>query len=200
MKESAVALPKPFMTPEEYLQYERASDVRHEYEDGEIFAMSGASREHNLIANNVSSRLTLQLEDRPCEVYQSDMRVRIPATRSYTYPDVVVVCDPPQFEDTQLDTLLNPTVIVEVLSPSTEPYDRGKKLKYYRRIATLQEYILISQEDVSVEQYWKQGDQWLYTALDSLTATLHLPSLACTLALSSIYQKVNFQPKQGPNP
>ena len=131
-----MALPK-FITPEEYLRLERASQEKHEYFKGEIFAMTGATENHNIIAGSTFAALYSELRKKPCQIYPSDMRVRIPATGLYTYPDISVVCGTPEFEDDGLDTLLNPTVIIEVLSPSTEPYDRGKKFQHYRTIPTL---------------------------------------------------------------
>src|SRR5436853_6598822 len=153
--------PKHFYTPQEYLALERKAVCKSEYYTGEIFAMSGASREHNLIVANVTTALNTQLENRECEVYASDMRVRTPDTATYTYPDVIVVCGQPQFEDAEVDTLLNPTLIIEVLSQSTERYDRISKTSYYRTIDSLQEHLLVAQHEVRVEQYLRQPDgQW----------------------------------------
>jgi Uma2 family endonuclease len=187
-----MTLPK-FITPEEYLRLERASQEKHEYFRGEIFAMTGASREHNLIAQNTSRHLGNQLDDRQCEVYQSDMRVRIPTTGLFTYPDVVVVCGIPKFEDDELDTLLNPTILIEVLSSSTEKYDRGTKALYYRSIPSLQEYVLIAQDNVQVEHYRRQEGQWGIADFNSLDSQLTLMSIGCSLNLSDIYKKVTFK-------
>ena len=121
------------LSPQEYLAIERKSETRNEYYNGEMFAMAGASREHNLISVNLLRDIGNQLEDRPCEAYPSDMRVSIEATGLYTYPDVSVVCGEPRFEDREVDTLLNPTVIIEILSPTTEAYDRGFKFRQYRQ-------------------------------------------------------------------
>ncbi len=191
-----MALPK-FITPEEYLHLERASEERHEYFNGEIFAMSGASREHNLISANTNRHIGAQLDELPCELYQSDMRVKITPTGLYTYPDIVISCGTPKFEDTELDTLLNPTVIIEVLSSSTEKYDRGKKFQHYRNISTLKEYLLIAQDNIHIEQFAKQSSLWIYTDANSLDDVLTLASIECTLALSSVYKKVTFKPEQG---
>ena len=152
-------------TPQEYLSLERKSPTRNEYFRGEIFAMAGTSREHSLIAVNLTRRIGNQLEDRPCEVYASDMRVLVDATGLYTYPDVVVVCGEPEFLDREVDTLLNPTVIFEVLSESTEAYDRGVKFGHYRRIPSLREYVLVSQDRMLVERYTRQGNDWLLSEL-----------------------------------
>lgn len=187
------AVPKSYLTPQEYLARERQAETRSEYLRGEMFAMSGASRKHNLIATNVAGELRQQLRDRECEVYQSDMRVRVSPTGLYTYPDVAVVCGEPEFEDAEVDTLLNPKVLVEVLSESTADYDRGGKFTHYRRLPSLQEYVLISQDRPLVEHYVRQGqDEWLLTEQSSLEDTLVLPSIDCQLPFAEIYLKVRF--------
>ncbi|MBL8152650.1 MAG: Uma2 family endonuclease [Anaerolineae bacterium] len=185
------------MTPDEYLAFERGSDARHEYFNGEIYAMSGASRQHNLITANLSRNLGNQLEDRPCEVYQSDMRVKVSATGLYTYPDIVVVCGEPELEDLHLDTLLNPTLLIEVMSPSTERYDRGRKSEQYRRIDSLQEYLLVAQDRPHVEQYWRQTQGWLFQDVAGLDSQISLASIGCTLSLQAVYQKVSFDTDSG---
>lgn len=139
------AQPKPYLTPEEYLAMERVSEAKHEYLAGSIYAMAGGSKRHNRIAGSAYATLYAQLRRRNCVVYPSDMRVKSVQTGLYTYPDITIVCGNEQFEDDIEDTLLNPTVIVEVLSPSTEKYDRGKKFQHYRTILSLREYILIAQ-------------------------------------------------------
>jgi Uma2 family endonuclease len=188
------AAPEPSLTPEEYLARERQAEAKCEYLQGEVFAMVGASREHNLIAVNVAGELRRQLHDRDCEVYQSDMRVKVSPTGLYTYPDVTVVCGEPQFEDAEADTLLNPNVLIEVLSPSTADYDRGGKFAHYRRLSSLAEYVLISQDRCLVEHHVRQPqDQWLLSEQDSLDATLDLPSIGCELQLSEIYLKVRLE-------
>ncbi len=149
-----------FVTPEEYLAYERRAEYKNEYFDGEIVAMTGASRKHNLIMTNVLGALWEQLRGKPCEVYPSEMRVRIPATNLYTYPDVVVVCGEPNFEDEHVDTLLNPTLIVEVLSKSTAAYERTVKFGHYRTLESLAEYLLVAQDEYHVAQHTKQPDGW----------------------------------------
>jgi Uma2 family endonuclease len=191
------AVPKPFLTPQEYLARERRAETKSEYLRGEMFAMSGASREHNLIAANVSAELRQQLRQRPCEVYPADMRVKVSPTGLYTYPDVTVVCGEPQFEDAEVDTLLNPTVLVEVLSPSTADYDRGGKWTHYRRLASLQEYVLVSQDRPLVEHYVRQdSDQWLLTEQRGLEDMLVLSSISCQIPLAEIYLKVRFGPME----
>ena len=187
------SVPRTYLTPEEYLAKERKAEYKSEYSGGEIFAMSGATRAHNLIAGNVSRETGNQLRDRPCEVYQSDMRVKVSPTGLYAYPDVEVVCDQPQFEDAEVDTLLNPTVLFEVLSESTEDYDRGKKFEHYRTLESLQEYVLVAQEKCHVEQFTRQPDgRWILWETNDPEAVLELGSIGCELKLSEIYAKVEF--------
>jgi Uma2 family endonuclease len=178
------------MTPEEYLAFERASDEKHEYADGEIFAMSGGTREHSLTAANILGELRGALLERPCEVHGSDMKIKAVAGRKYHYPDVSVVCGRPFFEDDKRDVLLNPKLIVEVLSDSTERYDRGDKFTSYRTIDTLEDYVLVSQTSVLVEHYHRLPDgTWLYRALGS-EERLALASLGCEIPVERIYWKV----------
>jgi Uma2 family endonuclease len=180
-------------TPEEYLALERQAQCKSEYYAGEIFAMAGASRWHNLIVTNVLRELSLQLKGRPCTTYPSDMRVKISPAGLYTYPDVTVVCGAAQFEDTQQDTLLNPTLIVEVLSESTEAYDRGGKFVHYRKLASLMEYVLIAQTKSHIEHYIRQPDnRWLLEEAESLHGTVHLPAIDCHLSLAEVYDKVDI--------
>lgn len=187
-----MALPIHKWTPEEYIAFERSSEHRHDYHDGDIYDMTGASREHNLINGNCHSSLIFQLKGRPCEAYASDMRVRADQNH-YTYPDIVVVCGDPAFEDTQLDTLSNPTVIIEVLSPSTEHYDRTTKWKSYRGLESLQEYLLIAQDRPHIEHYIRQNaNSWLQTEMIGLTGTVELPSIQCALAIVDIYDRIKF--------
>lgn len=172
---------------------ERRREDKSEYWDGEIFCMSGASRAHNLIVTNVSRELSTQLLERPCEVYSSHMRVRIRHTARYVYPDVSVVCEEPQFEDAEVDTLLNPVLIVEVLSSSTEAFDRGKKFDSYRTIPSLQEYVLIAQDEPHVYIYARQLDhRWLLSEASHQDRGLELASIGCQLALTEVYHKVIF--------
>ena len=178
-------------TPQEYLMLERQADFKSEYLDGQIIAMVGATREHNLIAGNVFASVHAQLGKRPCEVYQNDLRVGVNPRRLYSYPDVVVVCGKPQFEDDQLDTLLNPTLIVEVLSKSTEEFDRGEKFRRYRTLVSLQEYLLIAQQEYRLEQYTRQADgSWRLVEFDQLSDRVSLSSIDCHLLLADVYEKV----------
>ena len=188
------AVPNSRYTPEQYLEMDRQADHRSEYVNGEILAMAGASRIHNLIVTNIVREVSTRLRGRPCETYSNDMRVKISPVR-YTYPDVVVACDQPQFTDSHLETLTNPIVVLEVLSPSTETDDRGWKFAHYRQLATLTDYLLVSQDKPFVEHYTRQTDnQWILTELSGLDAVLRLPSLDCELPLSEIYERVEFSP------
>ena len=194
------------LTPEEYIAFERkappdAEIIRHEYINGELIAMSGASRAHNLITGNIFGELRTLLRGSRCETYMGDMRVSTPTTASYFYPDVTVVCDEPRFEDDVFDTLLNPIILVEVLSPSTEAYDRGEKFAHYRQLASLQEYVLVSQDKVLVEHYCRQekqgtapvtGKDWIFTDFQELKESLPLASIQCELPLQEIYERVTF--------
>lgn len=184
---------KTYITPEEYLAIERAAEYKNEYVNGEIFAMTGASRKHNLIVGNIAGELREQLKGKPCEVYPGEMRVKAPASRAYVYPDVVVVCQDPELEDDYLDTLLNPTLVVEVLSKSTASYNRLAKSAYYRTIESLAEYLLVAQEEYRVEQYVKQADgRWLLSDVRSLDAVLELNSIGCSLTLRDLYERVSL--------
>jgi len=176
---------------EDYLAAERQAETKSEFLNGEVFAMSGASRQHNLIAWNLSGALYPQLKERGCEAYVGDMRVHIPATGLYTYPDLAVVCGEPRFEDEELDTLLNPTLLVEVLSPSTEGYDRGRKSAHYRTLDSLGEYLLVSQDEVRVELFTRQEDgHWLLSEASRLDETVTLGSIGCVLRLADVYDRV----------
>ncbi len=183
---------KKLLTPEEYIILEREAEFKSEYRNGQIVMMPGASRDHNLITVNVSSGLHIQLLDKTCEVYTNDMRVKVSDSGLYTYPDVIVVCDEPRFEDGHFDTLLNPTVVVEVLSPSTEDYDRRGKFYSYQTLESLQEYILVSQSDVCVEQYIRQEEDWKLMEYRSLNDVMINASIECQLALRAIYAKVKL--------
>lgn len=187
------SVPQRRLSAQEYLQIERAAETRSEFFAGETFAMTGASRRHNLIVTNVSGETSSQLKDRPCEVYASDMRVKVSRTGLYTYPAVIVVCDEPQFEDAEVDTLLNPNVLFEVLSESTEDYDRGRKFANYRQLDSLRAYVLIAQDRPHVEMYTRQpNNDWLLSETSGLDAVLTIPSIDCRLALAEIYDKVQF--------
>ena len=192
METMETAAAQAIFTPEEYLARERKALTKSEYRDGRIYAMPGASREHNLITVNVTGEFYIQLRTRSCEVYPSDMRVKVSAAGLYTYPDVIVVCDEPRFDDSHFDTLLNPTVLIEVLSPSTAAYDRGEKFRRYQYLDSLCEYVLISQDSVCVEHYLRQEQDWDLTEFRSLDDVFQLTSIGCELSLRAIYAKVQF--------
>jgi Uma2 family endonuclease len=179
-------------TPEEYLALERKASYKSEYCNGFIVAMSGASFDHCRIAGNFYRKISDQLEDGPCEAIVNDMRVRVTPTGLYTYPDVVVVCGEAQFLDDEVDTLLNPTLIAEVLSPSTEEYDRGGKFLHYRTLPSLKEYVLIAQDEPMVERRVRKGKRWVSTTYRGMEATLVLESIGCTVPFRQIYKRVRF--------
>jgi Uma2 family endonuclease len=182
---------RALLTPEEYLEIERKAEFKSEYFNGEIFAMVGASRPHNRIVSNIIRTLDTQLLKRDCNIYPSDMRVKIKKIGKYTYPNVVVTCGKEIFEDTYVDTLLNPVVICEILSDSTEAYDRGKKFQHYQFIESLAEYILITQDAVRVEQYVRQNDKmWVYDGYQNIDDIVKLESVGCELALKELYVNV----------
>ncbi len=185
-------LPKrSFITAEEYLAIERNAEFKSEYFQGEMFAMAGALKPHNLIASNVIRVLGNQLLERDCNVYPSDMRVNIKKINKYTYPDVAVTCGKEIFEDDYVDTLLNPIVIFEILSHSTEARDRGEKFQHYQFIESLVEYILIAQDRIRVEQYVRQSDRtWMYSQYQNPEDIVKLESINCELLLKDIYVKV----------
>ena len=180
------------LTPETYLELERKAITKNEYVNGEIIAMAGASFAHNFITLDTATHLNNQLMDGECQAATGDLRVKVPRTESYFYPDIVVVCGEPQAEDNIFDTLLNPTLIVEVLSASTETYDRDEKFTHYRQIDTLQEYILISQDSVAVVQYCRQEPEWVATKFQTLEDVMPLISIGCELPLRHIYRRVKF--------
>jgi len=193
----AVAKPIHRLTEAEYLEIERRAEFKSEFLDGEMFAMSGGTRWQSLIANNLGSELRTQLKGRPCIAYTSDLRVKVQAVGLYTYPDLSVVCGEQQFDDTQTDTLLNPTVIVEILSDSSEAYDRGKKFEMYRQIPSLREYLLVSQRRPLIEQFIRQDSgEWLLREVSGMNARLSSPSLNVTIALSEIFSQVEFLPAE----
>ncbi|HEY0324200.1 MAG TPA: Uma2 family endonuclease [Pyrinomonadaceae bacterium] len=179
------------LTPEEYLAIERKSEIKHEYFAGEMFAMVGANKRHNLISANIIRILGNQLLDRPCNVYPSDMRVKVSATGKYTYPDVVIACEEEKFDDAENDTLLNPVVIIEILSESTEAYDRGKKFEQYQTIESLTEYLLVSQEPYRIEQYVRQSNrEWRYSEYHDADDVVKINVIGCELVIKDVYAKI----------
>ena len=185
---------KTFITEEEYLAIERKAQIKSEYFAGEIFALAGASRQHNRIVTNLVTGLDNQLKERPCNVYSSDLRVKINKSGLYTYPDVVVTCGEELFSDENRDVLLNPFVIIEVLSDSTEAYDRGEKFEHYQQVDSLLEYLLVAQHSYRVEQYVKQNNKsWLYSELHELQDIIKMGSIECHLTVKDIYDKVDLE-------
>ncbi len=187
------AHPETFISEDEYLRRELEAEYKSEYFNGEIFAMSGGSEAHALITLNVAAILRAALRGKSCRVYAADLRVRVSPTGLYTYPDVVAVCGERKFYEKQKDTLLNPTVIIEVLSKSTQDYDRGQKFEHYRTLDSLQEYVTIAQDRVHVEHHARQHDnRWLLTEMNAPDAVLHLPSLGCEIALTDVYEDIEL--------
>lgn len=184
------------LTESEYLAIERAADFRSEFFEGEMFAMAGGTRRHSMIAVNLGRELSLALKGGPCVVLDSNMRVRVDETGLYTYPDLSVACDGGgRFADDKEDVLLNPTLLCEVLSDSTEAYDRGKKFEHYRQIPSLREYLLVSQAEPRIEQFLReQGGAWTWREAVGLGAVLELPSLGVSLALAEVFARAEFGP------
>jgi Uma2 family endonuclease len=191
-------LSKTFLTAEEYLEIERKAEYKSEYYQGEMFAMTGASFTHNLLVGHLLREFGQQLRSRPCSVLPSDMRVRVSRTGLYTYPDVVVLCGEPRFPDEQKDTLLNPSLLVEVLSPSTEAYDRGRKFHHYQSIESLGQYLLVATDRIHADLFTRQADgSWVLTSASRMEDSLDLPSVGCRLTLADVYEKVELAK---PNP
>ncbi len=189
-----VAKPQNYYSPEEYLALEEAAEYRSEYYRGEIFAMAGGSANHNRITGNVYTALREVLESKSCEAFISDMRLHVKKNNLYTYPDVMIVCGQLKFVKGRTDTLTNPVAIVEVLSESTQGYDRGAKFELYRAIATLQDYILIDQARIHVEYFHKLEDgRWLLAEFNELETVLRLEAVAVEIPLSRVYQRVEWE-------
>jgi len=197
--------PKTFISPEQYLEIERKAEFKSEYYNGEMFPMdraglgttdmAGAREAHGDIIWNLSGELRNQLREGPCRGHSNDMRVRVSATGLYTYPDIVIVCGERQYLDDRRDTLLNPTVIIEVLSRSTEAYDRGRKFEHYQSVTSLQHYVLVSSERMRVDLYTRQPDStWILTAGNKPDESLALSAVGCTIKLSELYGGIEFDP------
>ncbi len=181
------------LTPEEYLAFERASETRHEYFDGQLSAMAGESPNHSRICVNLAGEIRAQLKGRPCEAFSPNMKVRNGAFSKFAYPDLTVVCGPPVFHDESQDVLVNAKVIFEALSPSTEAYDRGRKFLRYQSIGTFTDYVLISQDEPWIEHRILRPDgQWTMLSVTGLEHSLHLASIDCTLRLTEVYDRVTF--------
>jgi Uma2 family endonuclease len=184
--------PKTLLTENEYLAIERRAESRSEFYNGEMFALAAASRRHNMEVTNLVIALGTQLRYRTCNVYSNDMRVRVANTGLFTYPDVVVTCGEEEFADDEQDTLLNPLVIFEVLSDSTEAYDRGKTFEHYQSIESLSTYVLVAQDAPRIERYVRQegGRTWVYTESHETEALLGIEAIGCDLRSEDVYTKV----------
>lgn len=188
---------RTYLTEEEYLEIERRAEYRSEYFAGEIFAMAGGSRKHSAIIFNLTVVLGSRLRGGSCRGYSSDLRIEISGIGKYTYPDLTVVCGEEIFHDDMNDTLLNPTVIIEVLSPSTEAYDRGKKFEHYRKLESLREYVLVSQDQPRIETFLRQETgEWLYRDVSGIEAVARLASIDCEMPFGNIYDNVEFDPSE----
>jgi Uma2 family endonuclease len=187
--------PKAFLTREQYLEIERKAECKSEYLNGEMFAMSGASEEHNTLTVNIIALLRAQVRKQGCRLFATDMQLRVTPTGLYTYPDIIVVCSKPQFIDASIDTLLNPTFLVEIFSPSTEAYDRGRKFDHYQTLASLSQYLLIAQDRIHADLFTRQPDGgWLLTGISKLEDTLDLRSIGCQLRMADLYEDVELPP------
>lgn len=192
------SIPDTRISSEDYLRRERLAEEKSEYVDGYVYAMSGASIPHNYLASNLMITIGSALKGSPCRPLGSDMRVRTPASRLFTYPDLVIVCGQLELHDEQKDTLLNPTVIIEILSPSTEKWDRGGKFARYQSIPSLQDYVLVSQDIPRIERFSRSGEEWTLANSDGLEAVLRLPSVGVDVSLADIYEDVEFDPMTPP--
>lgn len=183
------------LTEAEYLGIERAAEFKSQFYDGEMFAMAGGTLRHSLIAANLIQAVGSQLRGRPCRVFTADLRLKVEASGLLTYPDLSVICGLPEFAAGTDDTVVNPTLIVEVLSDSTEAFDRGRKFEHYRRMPALREYLLVSQHEPRIEQYVRrEAGRWELQEAAGLDASLALPSLGVTLALAGVFEGVEFSP------
>jgi Uma2 family endonuclease len=188
------AIPDNFVTLEDYFRLEETGENKHEYFHGAIYDMTGASYTHTTLVHNIDGQLYVQLRGKSCRAHTNDLRVKIETTMLYTYPDLLVICGQPQFADGRNDTVTNPTLIIEVLSPSTEGYDRGKKFQHYRTIDTLREYLLVAQDAVRAERYVRQSaNEWLLQEFTALDQMVSLESIGCALPLAAVYEDVTFE-------
>ena len=193
------AVPRSKLTVAEYLAIERRAEFKSEFYDGEMFAMAGASVEHNRVNKNLAVELGARLKGGPCELFISDLRVRIKRTGLYCYPDLVIVCGEPQYAEEDKDTLVNPRVVFEVLSPSTERYDRTTKFQHYKQLPSVQEYVLVAQDRAWCERFVRQPDgAWAQVAFDGLDAALELTAVPVAVPLADVYARVEFPPPESP--
>jgi Uma2 family endonuclease len=182
-----------YMSPEEYLEFEHNSDIKHEYIDGEVYAMAGTGGVHNIISGNLYMSLRNSLQGSACRTYFADVKVKLGQGQKFFYPDLVITCD--QRDEPTLSYVNFPTVIIEVLSESTEQFDRGKKFQYYRNIPSLQEYILISSQEYLIECFRRtKNDLWTLQTYEGLNTILRIESLAIDAPLSEIYATLSFDP------
>ena len=197
----AIPQKKPFVSVDDYLILERAAEDKSEYYNGEMFMMAGASLAHSIIATNVIRELGNALKGQLCSPYDSNLRIEIPHTGLYTYPDALVICGPVEFSPKGDDMATNPTLIVEVLSDSTEAYNRGKKFEHYRTIPSFREYVLFSQKEPLVEVFFRRDDGiWQLAPVSGLDASVQLQSLGITLRLAEVYERVEFPEAPPLNP
>lgn len=194
------AIPQPRLTPEQYLELERSSECRHEYYNGRVYAMAGGTYHHAMIIGNLGDALRRVLRKRQCSVLSSDMRTRVSPDGLYTYPDVLVICGQPKFGDDRSDMIVNPALIIEVLSPSTEAYDRGFKAEQYRQLETLKEYALVSQNAPHVEVFRRESAGWLLSDYSGIDAACHFASVDVGVALSDIYEDIVFAGAEADSP
>ena len=183
-----------YISPEQYLEMERASETKNEYFNGEVFAMSGASLNHNIVVSTVNTIVLPFLKGKACNMFGSDLRIHIPKNSLYTYPDFSIICGKPEMTDDIKDTVINPSVIIEVLSKSTKDYDRGTKFNLYRSIKTLKEYVLIDSTSISVEVFTRQeNNSWILTEFKQLSESFFITTIGLTLHLADIYEDVVFE-------
>ena len=180
---------RTYLSEADYLLQEETSLEKHEYYKGEVFALTGASFNHNIIIRNLLVEIGYFLKGKSCDIFPSDLRLSIPKTTLYTYPDLMILCDPPEFLEDRKDTVLNPSIIIEVLSPSTKNYDRGTKFTFYRNIGSLQEYILVDSSNYLIEQYVKL-DKWTLNEYKGLEETLKIEKIGFDLLISTIYEGI----------
>lgn len=193
-----VALQKKWLSPADYLAFERDAQTKHEYLAGEIYAMAGASPQHNQIGFNAAGELRQPIKGRNCRGYTADQKVRSDPQDMFSYPDITIVCGEPAFHDDHKDVVLNPTVIIEVLSPTTEAYDRTEKFARYRTISSLRDYLLIAQDRPCIEHFVRQKGkrEWLYNVETELSSSIFIASIKCELKLADVYELVEFPAKR----
>ncbi len=194
--ENEVKEPAPkydYVSPEDYLAMERASDTKHEYYKGEVFAISGASLRHIIITKNMNTLVLPFLQGKPCDMFGSDLRIHIPENTLYTYPDLTIVCGKPEMTDQEEDTIIKPSAIIEILSKSTKNYDRGNKFNLYRSIKTLKEYILIDSTEISVELFSLEPDMsWRLLEFKSPEDSFTIHTIHLTILVKDIYRDITF--------